>query len=1543
MGFGTQLTKLKKALIKLDPSGHDGFEGLLAAIFSGITNKPFRLAGSGSQHGKDGSTLGGGGIAFEAKLYTGKLNKNEVLSKLTELIAAHPPPDLWVLGATIEIKTQITDPLTRTTGKNGINLLILDWSPASAIPELAVACALARKETVAFLQAHLADPALVADAATALDAVAGHEKFGSLAERTLAFLRYPGLGPSVATDANRAWLARSFSDERLARREFGQALAPLASNALPTIARDALVEQVRDLSFGPPEDQIVVLVGDEGCGKSWVFAQSWAAADDAPLALVIPAAEVHQGLTLGDERDFIIHQIIRQTGGHADQPAITRWGTILDQWQDEGPPPKPNLVVLVDGLNQRPAFAWGRWLDAMAYHLAKLGGRLVISVRSGYYATRLRETLGTPQQRIQVERWSEAELQAILAREQIDARTLSARVVAILRNPRLLGIAFELLREGSVSNFDELSVERLLFEHIRKSSWFQQAPEEPLIFTRRLSRHAGEIIERVRNSQTNDTLVFESTDLSPRASHELSQDLLAVSEGRFFSPLSDDPYMYQLSDDGLVMALGFAILDTLTRAERSGANPGETLGAMLEPIGALDKTAEAVFAAMLISSVDDRSQAATGDLIAAYLRLQNLDEQNYTAFKAIVQQRTDAAMAALAELTVSPSHAANDEWLTQALDELRHDECCWAAMGEHIAQWLRCYSLDPTLSVFRNDAQGAEHYEAKVAERRTLVSERLAGLSGLERAFLDATMRHDDRLANGALARQAFRLLAGKPLAGFAEPLVAWAFGQAINSDFHRPYDEFIDLVRFNGVDWCETREMLLHHAGPLSRAEASGTGQWALVHVLRATGTIPDADQCESLVEELTRDRPTLAGWRLIEKYCATDPCDPTSAAPDNIAGTAREYRQLDPEKLGLSRGMSQQDHFFRDASFGLARFEPAAAIEVHRAVIAHVSRTVAGARVYRMLNLRADTALVTAQALEDLLALARDNSGPHKAGDRHTRDSWLIAQYALLLAFPHMDGSAQLETLLSLPDFGAPLLDLADVMKPATGTQLEDALERCVQSDDANFRLTILMFAQYSGTELTARSVALLRRLTEDAKSSVRALAIGTLVDHGDEGSLRSFAESGWDANALDPHDAHFERWEVARAIAQAVSLGFLTEVDAIERIAPEHYHLLAAALAGNEASAIPERVNAALLKTLHVDAPEGAPSVDQETADPRKAFVAPMRSLAEQEENLGPEEFFKRLSEEDDEFDARQKRGWKAFEAFEASLTKQQARQILQDTPRATITACAASRPDLLDGWARTFLGLSGHKIRNIYNFGLRLADVLSHTDPDLSAVLFAHLQNNRGFINIVHGPASLGLESLSIWNAADHPALDALRWSRLDRAKTDNEIAQEVLAAISAGKEHALGRYVDERIAAERPADVARGLMVCGFSMQSERNTGILAAHADLPGLIGKAAQTACYAYERNVWARHWYHEMRAARTPEDFWRFSVLFEKIVDGRYQCWDHEAAEPGTPMASFAPSLWHEIKRRIKAWQDKRAKTLFDGKAPSPDFLAAPRTERC
>ncbi len=76
-------------------------------------------------------------------------------------------------------------------------------------------------------------------------------------------------------------------------------------------------------------------------------------------------------------------------------------------------------------------------------------------------------------------------------------------------------------------------------------------------------------------------------------------------------------------------------------------------------------------------------------------------------------------------------------------------------------------------------------------------------------------------------------------------------------------------------------------------------------------------------------------------------------------------------------------------------------------------------------------------------------------------------------------------------------------------------------------------------------------------------------------------------------------------------------------------------------------------------------------------------------------------------------------------------------------------------------------------------------------------------------------------------------------------------------------------------------------------------------------------------------------MRSAETGEEFWRYSVLFLKIVDARFDLWEDEIECVGTVCRDFEPSIENKLENRIKSWAKKREKTLFGAKAPNGVFL--------
>ncbi|MDP2130753.1 MAG: hypothetical protein U1A24_16905 [Cypionkella sp.] len=253
----------------------------------------------------------------------------------------------------------------------------------------------------------------------------------------------------------------------------------------------------------------------------------------------------------------------------------------------------------------------------------------------------------------------------------------------------------------------------------------------------------------------------------------------------------------------------------------------------------------------------------------------------------------------------------------------------------------------------------------------------------------------------------------------------------------------------------------------------------------------------------------------------------------------------------------------------------------------------------------------------------------------------------------------------------------------------------------------------------------------------------------------------------------------------------------------------------------------------------------------------------------------------------------------------------------------------------GWANQFLQLPDQKLRRIYNFGLVVAQVLSSKDSDLADKLFRRLEGADSFVRTVYGIASVPLEALSVWNSADNDQMDRLRFQRLDHAATDQALSVEIIAAYMAGKGGFLRRYARDRIGREEPVKVARGLMVFGLGIETEEATQVLSDHVSQEGLIGAAAKAALYAYERNRWAQHWFARMCAAQDGEEFWRYSGLFLKIVDARYELWGKEVPHTGDAAEHYLYSIRSKIERRIKKWQVEREKKLFGYKAPGSIFV--------
>jgi hypothetical protein len=125
------------------------------------------------------------------------------------------------------------------------------------------------------------------------------------------------------------------------------------------------------------------------------------------------------------------------------------------------------------------------------------------------------------------------------------------------------------------------------------------------------------------------------------------------------------------------------------------------------------------------------------------------------------------------------------------------------------------------------------------------------------------------------------------------------------------------------------------------------------------------------------------------------------------------------------------------------------------------------------------------------------------------------------------------------------------------------------------------------------------------------------------------------------------------------------------------------------------------------------------------------------------------------------------------------------------------------------------------------------------------------------------------------------------------------------------------------------------MITGFCDESVHAESVLSRFDDAKGFIGAAYAVARDSYARNVWAKTWYAQMLNAQRPEYFWSASVLFTKIVDGRFDIWSEASGTPSTIFTAFMPTINREIDNRAAKAQKAREGTLFGEKAPASVML--------
>lgn len=1468
------IENLKQALLSLSPTAEKGFEGLIGVTLNAITGIPFRLAASGSQFGIDGdAAYVQDTICFEGKRYDKKIPKDQIFTKLFEISISDSVTDIWILGATSQVSTQIAAAARKFGEKEGISILILDWA-ATTLPPFAVALAMGKQKVANFLVTNLDSQRHICDVKAALQAITAHSDFSGAAQKVANECDMASVGTALAKKKNANWLNCAFSNKAMAKKRLGQPIFPRAISK-KIIQRQALIKELTPC-FNTIGNSVIFALGGEGHGKSWIIAQSWLALQQQPILLFCNPEDFLACSGQTDLEPILIDKLIEQTGNDNSPAVVARWRRIFKLWHKQEYKQLPHIVVVIDGINQKPNIDWARIIDNLHDELYCKGGRLIVTARTPYFTEVVQRRLESANKQINVPEWSPQERDEILIQHGIKPSEVRIKVANALKNPRLLDIALTLLDKQAITHFEELSISRLLFEHIRTSEKDALEPIPAGVFIKQLQTDAQTILSRIKEQQTDDIYVFEN-------------DVVAVADGRFYQALADDPTLYTLQDDGLTLALGFAIVDLLKKAKRRGRNLDNELATLLEPIQVLDDTSDVLIGAITIVVLTAVNLTdITVALIKGFVSLQNPMSNRFSVFASLVKINPQALLAVAKELCLSGSYQRNFDWVKEALLLAGNDKKCWLNMEDEVLSWLCLHSLSPDLRAFNNDKRRTENLAKINAD--------LQSLSAGEQEVLARSAEVEDGNL-GWLAELAFKLLVGKPLAPYADILITWKLTQVLNSQISSPTECFTDLIRLNRIDWRETRTALLTSSKSLQEEDASTTGRWALLAILEATGESTDGCKKDELFASLVDDPKRYDGWRLVEKYCKSDPCDPAAVAPQNVKKTAADYMALNINKQMQFATNDADMGFWQDARPAGVRFFADIVVIKHRELIADVLNRKDLPLSTAMHEMGRHSALLLKQDVSQFVTKWRNIRTGEEVMDFTDEDSWHVPLQLLLFAFPWLSSQEQMDLMLSGHLGDKVFYSMLELCNFKANKAFANKLIKVCEDKNEPEQFLLLLLAWYV---LDTVPIAVRQSVVDSIHSDsqrIRERALGIVLSTDDEWLIAQVVQSDYNAARTQVND-RTEVYYGSRVFIRAVKKKLISSEQGLNRIAATYYGEAAIELDAVSVNKIVGLVELAICCAGDIEY-----QLDNSVFAVNKAEV-----------QVEHNEFYR----------------------FADTLTKAKAWAFLNANKTYQIKALTDNECTLQNQWLQYFALMSDGSIGAIGKFVMNFSCMISENDPKTAATLIQRIYNSRSYTNWIYGSAKIAHDAFITWRAGPSPILDKLRFARLDTAKTDKELAQEVVTALLEEQQTLLQSYIERQLAREEPHEVARGIMVAGFADNNDFNTEVLTRFTNENGLIGSAIKAANYAYERNIWAKHWFGLMNSTKDPVGFWRYKVLFVKLVDKRFELWQQGFAEDkGECNKLFAHTYDDDVKRRYDSWDKHREKTLFGEKAPKPIFL--------
>lgn len=696
------ISAFRAFLTGLRPTGPKGVEGLVAAALSRFLGVVLTLSDSGEQYGID---MSGGPYVVQAKRYgRTALNKTSLIGEMTVAAKRRPAPQIWVLATLSRVSEQLATALEGHAAEAGIEVAILDWAETSRLLAVLIDQADATRHWLRKHCPHEVDIFEKAFAEVDIDAEEHRLALDDVRRQVSGI----ALAPALRRTLDAAY-TEAFVDATGKRSKdiFGQVMA-LDDPKSGAIERTELLMRIDEaLTSDDGRRQGIVVLGDEGVGKSWAIVDYWRRRARSRILVFVPSSLAMRYSESDDRWALLVAAVLQATETVAscdprlkDASFLRR---VIQRIADAKPEEAQRPLIVLDGLNERPSVNWTRTVHVQTRHF----GTLILTCRpitwqSFRWGSRAIDL--TPEE-VAVPLFSDRELEAALSARGLDYRTITLDAMDDIRNPRLFGIAASIGMLGT----ERLSRERLFWEYWRHTGRRRAGTVlEPNDFNRFLIAQVSDVrasrVEKYRAGSPNFESFSTILDRCGLAGDvRLREELQEIATSGFFevSP-SETLGGHALSEGRIYYVIGLSLYSDLFEQWRRLADEPDppaalalTIQTRMDAINALDETTASVATALLLSALDGPSSGPITRALAEYLlELRNArNEGEGLRYRHLFVEAACANVAPYIELAEEADHT--DAWLAEALRAvhvsgitgrsalLRTIEMCWELEGRY--------------------------------------------------------------------------------------------------------------------------------------------------------------------------------------------------------------------------------------------------------------------------------------------------------------------------------------------------------------------------------------------------------------------------------------------------------------------------------------------------------------------------------------------------------------------------------------------------------------------------------------------------------------------------------------------------------------------------------------------------------------------------------------------------------------------------------------------------------------------------------------------